>query len=55
MRTIIKNGSIITAYNEYKADILIEDEKIIGISENIKEEADKIIDASGKYVFPGGG
>lgn len=54
MRTIIKNGTIITAYNEYKADILIEDEKIIAISENIKEEADKIIDASGKYVFPGG-
>jgi dihydropyrimidinase len=54
MKTLIKNGYIITAYNEFEGDILIEDEKINAIADNLDLTADKIIDASGKFIFPGG-
>lgn len=54
MKTLIKNGTIITAENEYRGDILIEDEKITAIGLDLKEAADKVIDARGKYVMPGG-
>jgi dihydropyrimidinase len=54
MKTLIKNGKIITSTDLYEADILIENEKIALIGSNIKGDADtKIIDAKGKYVFPG--
>lgn len=54
MSLLIKNGRIITAEQDYSADIYIEKDKIktIGLSLNI--QADKIIDAKGKYVIPGG-
>ena len=54
MSTLIKNGRIITATDDYIADILIKDETIVAIGKNLTENADKIIDASGKLVMPGG-
>lgn len=54
MKTLIKNGTVITAENEFVADILIEGEKIVAIGENLCADADKVYDAAGKYVFPGG-
>jgi len=54
MSIIIKNGTIVTAEDEKKADILIEGEKIKKISENLDSEDAKIVDASGMLVMPGG-
>ena len=54
MKIIIKNGTIVNASETYKADILIEDEKISKIGTNLKCDDADIIDASGKYVMPGG-
>ncbi len=54
MRLLIKNGTIISAESEYVADILIEGEKITAIGTGLGNGADEVIDASGKYVFPGG-
>jgi dihydropyrimidinase len=54
MRTLIKGGTIVTAVDQYKGDVLIEDEKIALIGTAIDVHADKAIDASGKYVLPGG-
>jgi dihydropyrimidinase len=57
MRTLIKNGTIVTAVDQYKGDVLVEDETIavIGMSLDIPAaNVDKVIDASGKYVLPGG-
>jgi hypothetical protein len=50
----IKNGTVIdyASNTEEKLDILIEDEKIVKISESI-ESADKIIDCTGLYIMPG--
>lgn len=54
MSIIIKNGRIITAEQDYTADIFIENEQIILIGENLTNEADIVLDAKGKYVIPGG-
>src|SRR6187431_1995270 len=54
MKTLIKNGRVITATDDYHADILIEDEKVSVIGAKLDMEADKIIDAAGKLVIPGG-
>jgi dihydropyrimidinase len=57
MRTLIKNGTIVTAVDQYQGDVLVEDEKIsvIGTSLDIPAaNVDKVIDAAGKYVLPGG-
>ncbi len=54
MSVLIKNGRIITASDDYQADIFIDKDKISIIGENLSIPADKIIDASGKYVIPGG-
>src|SRR6201994_2569562 len=57
MRTLIKNGTIVTAVDQYTGDVLVEDEKIrvIGSSLDIPAaNVDKVIDAAGKYVLPGG-
>ncbi len=54
MRTLIKNGRIITATDDYVADILIEDETIKAIGRDMAIEVDELIDATGMLVFPGG-
>ncbi len=54
MSLLIKNGRIITASDDYEADIFIEGEKIKSIGSNLPVKAEKEIDAHGKLVFPGG-
>ena len=54
MRTVIKNGRIVTAVDDYNADILIEGGKVVMIAAAIDTEADKVIDAKGRLVIPGG-
>jgi dihydropyrimidinase len=54
MSILIKNGRIITAADDYVADIFIEKEKISAIGKDLKYTADKVIDAKGMLVFPGG-
>ena len=54
MSTLIKNARIITAEQDYTADIYIERDTITSIGASLVMQADKVIDASGKYVIPGG-
>lgn len=54
MRTLIKNGMLVTAIDSFKADILIEDEKISRLSPDLEIDSDLQIDASGKLILPGG-
>ena len=54
MKTLIKNGRIVTAVDDYHADILIEDETVTLIGRSLDMEADVIIEAAGKLVLPGG-
>lgn len=54
MSLLIKNGGIITAEQDYIADIYVENEKITTIGTSLSILADKTIDAKGKFVIPGG-
>lgn len=55
MTVLIKGGRVINPATEMDeiADILIEDEKVVKIEKEIQKDADKVIDAAGKYVMPG--
>lgn len=60
--TLIKGGTVVSTTGKGLADVLIEDEKIVGVlapgaktfGENLSENVDVLIDATGKYVVPGG-
>lgn len=54
MSTLIKNGRIITAEQDYTAEVYIERETITAIGASLPMKADTTIDARGKYVIPGG-
>ncbi len=67
MRTLITNGTVVNADGSYRADVLIEDEKIAAVgllrgeslsgqvlSGLTEASVDRIIDAKGRWVIPGG-
>src|SRR3984957_21221694 len=54
MSLLIKNGEIITASKRYTADIFCEGETITRIGKNLTApKGAEVIDAKGKYIFPG--
>lgn len=53
MKILIKNTQIVNEGKIVEGDILIENDIISKINTNISEEADQIIDGSGKYLLPG--
>ena len=54
MSLLIKGGRIVTAVDDYHADIFIENDTVSCIGATLDIAADKTIDASGKLVIPGG-
>ena len=55
MRTLIRNGKVVTASETKNADVLVDGEKIVEVRRGIAPAADdKVIDAKGLYVIPGG-
>jgi dihydropyrimidinase len=54
MSILIKGGRIVTAADDYVGDVLVEGERIALIGEALDVDAERTIDASGKYVLPGG-
>jgi dihydropyrimidinase len=57
-RTVIEGGTVVTATEQTQADVLIEGERVAAVaaagSHDWGAGADKVIDATGKYVLPGG-
>src|SRR5215831_14394399 len=56
MRTVITNGHVITATDDFHGDILIEGEQISAIGAPGTYDitnSDSVLDAQGKFVFPG--
>src|SRR5205809_5557943 len=53
MKTLIKNGTVVTASDTAKTDVLIDGEKIAAIGNGLEVKADQTIDAEGRYVMPG--
>ncbi|HEX8163791.1 MAG TPA: dihydropyrimidinase [Pyrinomonadaceae bacterium] len=54
MKTLIRNGRVVTAVDDYRADVLVEGEVVSTIGARLDVEADRVIDAGGKLVIPGG-
>jgi len=55
MKTLIQNGTLVTAEATFAADLLVENDKIAGIGHALPTlGVDRVIDASGKLVIPGG-
>jgi dihydropyrimidinase len=52
MTTVIKNGTVVTADLSWKADVLVDGDKIVEIGDNLS--GDTVLDATGCYVMPGG-
>ena len=52
MTTVIKNGTVVTADLSWKADVLVDGDKIVEIGDNLS--GDSVLDATGCYVMPGG-
>lgn len=60
-RTVVQGGLVITAADEMHADVLVEDGRVAALAahgsesaDGWRESADRVIDATGKYVIPGG-
>jgi len=61
LKTLLSGGTVVTATDLYRGDVLIEDEKIAAVAtpgglapEGGQIPVDRTIDASGKYIIPGG-
>ncbi len=61
MRTLIKDGTVVTASDTFASDVWIEGGKIVALTDPSQRAAltgsgqpDRTVDAKGKYVFPGG-
>ena len=54
MKTLIKNGTLVTAAETYQADLLMDGGKIALVGINLPADGAKVVDAKGKYVLPGG-
>jgi len=53
MSILIKGGRVITATDDYVADVLVEGETVTTVGPALEVDADRVIDAAGKYVLPG--
>ncbi len=54
MSILIKNGTVVTAADLHRADVLIEGEHVKAIGHDLKADGAEIIDAKGMFVLPGG-
>jgi dihydropyrimidinase len=54
MKTLIRGGTVVTAAETVAADVLIDDEKVVSVGTGLAVEPDRTIDATGRYVMPGG-
>ncbi len=54
MSLLIKHGTVVTATDRFSGDVFVEGEKITTIGSALDMPADRVIDATGKLVLPGG-
>src|SRR3974390_2347889 len=53
MSVLIKGGRVVTASDDYVADVFVDGERVTLIGESLDLEADKVIDPTGKLGLPG--
>ena len=50
---LFSGGTLVSAEGSYRADVLVEDEKIVAVAANLDADGAETVDASGKLVMPG--
>ena len=53
MRTLLANGTVVTATEIVAADVLVEGERVAAVGPALSPAVDRIVDVSGCYVLPG--
>jgi len=53
MRTLIKNGTVVTAAESYPADLLLADGRIVLMGQALPADGAEVVDARGKFILPG--
>ncbi len=53
MRTLFKGGSVVSGSGAKRADVLVENEKVVAVGRNLPDAADRIVDVEGCLLFPG--
>jgi dihydropyrimidinase len=54
MRTLLRRGRVVTAGDDFVADVLVDGERVAAVGESLDATADRVLDAAGRYVLPGG-
>lgn len=54
MTLLIKNGTLITDTDTFQGDLLVEDGSIVQIGTNLTHPAADLLDATGRFITPGG-
>ncbi len=52
-KLLLKNGTVVSSQGKYKADVLVEGEKIAKVATKISVAGAKVMDCKGKFVIPG--
>ena len=53
MKTLLKNGTVVSGDMSVREDVLIDGEKIVKVGQNLESEDARVVDVSGKLLFPG--
>ena len=54
MSTLFTNGTVVTASDTYRADVLVKGEQIAAVGRDLARDGARIVDAAGRYLLPGG-
>src|ERR671912_122779 len=50
---LFSGGTVVTAEGSYRADVLVEDEKVVAVAAELEADGAEVVDATGKLVMPG--
>lgn len=53
MRYLFKNGTLVSSAGCFRADLLIDREKIVQVGQDLSAGDAQEVDVSGRYIFPG--
>ena len=53
MKTLLRNGTVVSAKGERRADVLLEGEQIAAVGESLSAGDAQVVDCAGKLLFPG--
>jgi dihydropyrimidinase len=53
MRTLLRHGTLVNADGQRRADVLVDDERVVSIGADLPGPADRVVDATGRLLLPG--